>query len=189
MAAAKKAADVQDPAAFDFEAFLNGFEVDEETVTVFQINRTKEFTEAQAEADAALTWARIAEAEGDDDAQKKHAAEARKHANRAKRLRDEMDASAVKFRIRAIDPDTWREFVNRSMANKSLDLRHEQLAVQVVEPKLTADQWREFGKRIGAGRFLDIYTAALDLTERSVVLPDFSPSTSEVLGRKGSSQS
>lgn len=159
---------------FDFEAFVAGTQLARRTVYVYRVDNRDEILRLQADHD------RLPDASGDE----REATEnpRRALAARIAALREEMEASRQGFVIRTITPDELA-----TIQSDDTDV-YDQLAIQSVEPKLTAEQWRRVADVVGLAQWSVLVADANDLIRSKVAVPDFSPSVSMTLSPRASSQ-
>jgi predicted signal transduction protein with EAL and GGDEF domain len=161
---------------FDFEAFMAGTQLARGTVGFFRKDHRDEIGNLTARHDE------IAKAQAGDRESSK--SEHRKLADRIKALRAEMNASRVNMVVRTLDPDEYKAI----REDDAKDV-YDQLELQSVEPKLTADQWRALAKRIGYAQFAVLVEEASELVVSKVAVPDFSQSVLTTLNPPPSSPS
>jgi|GEM_PF-5832512 len=180
---------------FDFDDFVKSIKPSECTVRVYAIDHRSEIANLEAQ----LEVERQVESAGVRFGSKPKSAQL---AQRIKKLRDEMDKSAVDFRFKALHPDRVDHYVSAGERDRvdegedavaaeeaMRDSKYEQLAEQAVYPPLDKEQWKSMAETLGAPRFAALVSGATEHTLRSVTLPPFSPSTLEVLTRKDSDES
>jgi len=161
---------------FDFEAFISGTQLARGTVSFFKVDNRPEI--------ARLTKQHDAMPADDGDEREQSAPSPRKDlAAKIVALREEMEASRVEFTIRTLTPDELR-----TVMDAATEEPYDQLALQSVEPALTADQWRKLADRIGAAQFKVICDDANALILSKVAVPDFSRSVLETLSPPVSSE-
>lgn len=159
---------------FDFEAFISGAQLARRTVSAFKVDHRDAIRDLQQQHDALTA----------DDGRESSRSPRRELAERIKALRDEMETSRIEFTIRTLKPDELK----RVREDDSLDVE-DQLAMQSVEPALSAEQWRRVGEVVGAAQWAVLVSEANDLILSKVAVPDFSPNVSKTLSQRESSPS
>jgi len=171
---------------FDLDAWIDDAKLPERSETVY--GRADLYAEIRAlEADLQAAKAR----EGDDRLGDPNSPVA--IARRIQDTREQMAASALTFRFRALDRDTVRRIhADAPKVDGEPDADHiarEWVAAASVEPKLTAGQAQKLRDHIGEGQFALLWDAAFAATNDKRVSVPFSLSASAVLSRQDSSES
>lgn len=157
---------------FDFEEFISGSQLPRRTVDVYMADMSDEIQRLQDAHDAI-------DEDGDERLASKGAhAEI---AEQVKALIEQMEASKRSFVLRTLTPAEFKQLQDDDDLNIE-----DQLALQSVSPKLTAEQWTRVGEVIGAGQWASLVRDANDLVLKRVAVPDFSQSVLASLAVKGS---
>lgn len=161
--------------AFNFEDFISGAQLPRRTVSVYMADLSDEIRRLQVEHDQAL-----------DDADERVSSKgaSAEIAERIKALVEQMEASKRTFVLRTLTPAEFAKLQDDDDLGVT-----DQLALQSVEPALTAEQWERVGEVIGAGQWATLVRDANDLVLSRVAVPDFSQSVLASLALKGSSRS
>jgi hypothetical protein len=163
------------PQDFDFDAWLEGAERPERSVTVYQ--------KASLIADLDALEAKILAADDDEDDVYERgltqADPARKLRAEYQKLAKQFHDSALTIRVQGHDEDEKREIAK---ANKDLlpgELGYVILADAITSPKVTADQLKRLAKKVGEAQFNQIPAAYQKASsEIPVVSADFLPKSS-----------
>lgn len=150
---------------FDFEAFIAGSKLAEDTFELYLVNHGPAIARIQAEIEQATTGS-------GDDRESTVPADVTDLERQVKRLTAEMQKSRREITLRSVTPDELER-----IAGDSTDV-YDQLAIQSVKPALDRDQWKRLGAAAGAEQFADFIRKANALATLKVVVPDFSPTTS-----------
>ena len=161
---------------FDFEAFIKGTQLARRTVAVYRVDHRDEIERLQAEHD------RLPDESGDQREGSKGGPR-KALAERIVALRAEMDASRTEFVIRTLTPDEFKALSDDTMGV------YDQMAMQSVEPSLTAAQWQQVANAVGAAQWGALVKDANDLILSKVAVPDFSRSVSQTLNPPAPSES
>lgn len=108
----------------------------------------------------------------------------------ARELRDlkaEYDESAIELTLKALTRAEAKQIASMS-DDAGYDYLYDQLAVQVVEPSLTADQWRQMEPMLGIAQWETLVYSANELVDNLAVVPDFSPAILAALSMLESSE-
>lgn len=180
---------------FDFDAFIADIKPSECTVRVYAVDHRSEILNLEKQLDTE----RQVESAGVRFGAKPKSTQL---AQRVKKLRDEMDKSAIEFRFKALHPDRLDHYVSAaeiarvdegedavSADDAMRESKYEQLAEQAVYPPLDKEQWKATAEMLGAPRFAALVNAATQHTLESVTLPPFSPGTLATLAQKDSDES
>lgn len=162
---------------FDFDAFIAGTQLARGTVSFFKVDHRPEIARLTKRHNALP-------ADGGDDREQSATSPRKDLAAKIAALRAEMEASRVEFIIRTLSPDEFKKVSD----DESLEA-YDQLAMQSVEPALDRDQWKRLADRIGIAQWSEIVKDANALILSKVAVPDFSPSVSETLNPRASSES
>ena len=157
---------------FDFEAFISGARLAEDTFSLYFVDNGRKIAHLQEQIDAAK--------DGGDEREASTGNTADLEAQVAA-LVDEMSNSRREFTLRAVTPDELKR-----IGDDDTDV-YDQLATQSVKPVLTRDQWKRVGDAAGAKQFSTFVSKANALATNDVVMPDFSPSDSTSLDLRESS--
>ena len=157
-------------AVFDFDSFINETELPEASVTVYKRDLRARIADLEDELNTLPD-----DADADDRLSSK--CTARQIAEQIAETRQQMEASRVTFRLRALKAS---EFLELRKAGTAKDIA-DQLEVQAVEPRLTAEQWRQVGDAIGAAQWMAVAERANALCLEAGATPDFSRRASEIL--------
>lgn len=161
---------------FDFEAFIAGSHLAEDTFELYLVNHGPAIARIQAEIEQA-------KAGGGDDRESSVPADVTDLERQVARLTAEMEKSRREITLRSVTPDELER-----IAGDSTDV-YDQLAIQSVKPALDRDQWKRLGAAAGAQQFAEFVRKANALATLEVVVPDFSPSTSTTQDLRESSLS
>jgi len=148
---------------FDFEAFISGARLAEDTFSLYLVDNGRKIAHLQEQIDKARDSGDEREASTGNTADLEA---------QVATLVDEMGKSKREFTLRALTPDEWK-----TSGEPDLDA-YDQLAMQSVKPKLDRDQWKRVGAAAGARQFSTFMASANALAINDVVVPDFSPSNS-----------
>lgn len=162
---------------FDFDAFIAGTQLPRRTIEAYRIDNSDEIRRLQAEHDALPP-------ESDD----RESSGSARHdlAARIVELREGMEASRTEFVIRTLTPQEFRDFTTVDESDEDAIFR--QMALQSVEPKLTAEQWRRVSDAVGVGQWGSMVKDANELVLRRVAVPDFSRAVLRTLSPPESSE-
>lgn len=166
--------------AFDFEKFIAGMKPGTITVPIYAVDNRHAIAELQRLIEQA-------DSEPSEPTRLGVPSKVATLAKQAKKLRDEMEASATNFTFKSLTSDSQNRFIAREDSD-SLEAMCDQLAEQSVEPVLTSEQWQMVAAKIGAPQFNKLFNAATALTMSEVVTPDFSQATSEALNPRASDE-
>lgn len=161
---------------FDFDAFIAGTQLARGTVSFFKVDHRPEIARLTREHDALPV-------DGGDDREVSATSPRQELATRIKVLRTEMEDSRVSLTIRTLTPDEFRKVMDAETEEP-----YDQLALQSVEPVLTSEQWRKLADKIGTAQFKVICDDANALILSKVAVPDFSPTVSQTLSPRASSE-
>lgn len=159
---------------FDFEAFIAGAKLAEDTFDLYLVNHGPAIERLRAEIDKAT-------AGGGDDRESSVPAEVVDLEQQVARLTAEMQQSKREVTLRSVTPDEL-EFIAKPETSM-----YDQLAIQAVKPALTAEQWKRLGAAVGSQQFAEFLGKANELATLKVVVPDFSPTTSTSQDQRESS--
>ena len=163
---------------FDFDAFIAGTQLPRRTIEAYRVDNSDEIRRLQAEHDAMPPESDDREASGN----------ARYDlVSRIVALREAMEASRFEFVIRTLTPQEFRDFTTVDESDDDAIFR--QMALQSVEPKLTAEQWRKVSDAVGVGQWGAMVKDANELVLRRVAVPDFSRAVLQTLSPPVSSES
>ena len=149
---------------FDFEAFIAGARLAEDTFTLYLVDNGRQIERLKAEIDATKTVA--------DDREATVAADTTDLEQQVASLVAQMRESKREFTLRAVTPDELAK-----IGEPGTDI-YDQLAVQSVKPALNRDQWQRVGEVVGAQQFSAFVSQANALATSKVAVPDFSPNDS-----------
>jgi hypothetical protein len=155
-------------APFDFEAFISGAQLARGKVSFYLVDHSAEIEALRA------TKAPADERESGG-----------KDPSRLAELEAAMQASFREVEIRDLTPDEFKA-VREDGSETAV---YDQLALQSVNPPLTAKQWHATGEVIGFAQFKQVVDAATALVLSKVAVPDFSQNASTTRSRRPSSQS
>jgi len=158
---------------FDFEAFIAGAHLAEDTFPLYLVNHGPQIARLTAEIDAAKSPGDEREASTGNAAAELE--------QQVAGLIAEMEASKREVTLRSLTPDEWR-----TVAGEDTDV-YDQLAAQSVSPKLDHDQWQRLGAAVGATPFAEFVKKANALALSRAVVPDFSPTASTTPDQRESS--
>lgn len=161
---------------FDFEAFIAGTELAQMKTGFYRVDNRVRIVELTKQHDALP-------AATPDDRESTKGSPRQALAEQIAALRDEMESSRVELTLRALTMDEFK-----SVGDADDDV-YKQLAMQSVEPVLSAAQWKTLADRIGFAQFAQISKDANDLVLSKVAVPDFSRSVSQTLSPPTSSES
>lgn len=180
---------------FDFDAFIAGIKPSERKIVVYPVDNRSEIALLEQQIDAE---SQVESSSARFGSKPRSVTLAQK----VKKLREEMEKSALTFTFAPLHPDRVAHYVGGAEVDRVAEgegavsaedamreAKYEQLAEQSVEPKLTKDQWKIVAERLGAPRFADLVNGATEHTLMSVTLPPFSPSTLDALTPKDSDES
>lgn len=150
---------------FDFEAFIAGSHLAEDTFTMYLVDYGPQIARLDAQIDQAKS--------GPDD---RESSTASAEVADLERQRDvlvaKMEESRREFTLRACTPDELK-----LITSDETDV-YDQLAIQSVKPALDRDQWKRVGEAAGAIQFSEFVVKANALVTSKVVVPDFSQTSS-----------
>ena len=149
---------------FDFEAFIAGAKLAEDTFHLYLVDHGPAIARLQADVDKARAVADDREASVDGESVEKE--------REVERLIAEMEGSRRSFTLRALNTEEFKR-----TADDDTDV-FDQLAIQAVKPVLDRDQWKRISDVVGATQFGRFVAEANGLAMRQVVVPDFSPTVS-----------
>lgn len=158
---------------FDFEAFIAGAHLAEDTFPLYLVNHGPQIARLTAQIDAAKS-------PGDEREASTGSATADLEQQVAA-LIAQMEASKREVTLRSLTPDEWR-----TVAGDDTDV-YDQLAAQSVNPPLDRDQWQRLGAAVGATPFAEFVAKANALALSRAVVPDFSPTASTSQDQRESS--
>ena len=150
---------------FDFEAFIAGAHLAEDTFPLYLVNHGPQIARLTEQIDAA-------KGRGDEREASTDNATAELEVQVAD-LIAQMEKSKREVTLRTLTPDEWKTV----SSDDATDV-YDQLAMQSVKPKLDRDQWQRLGAAAGASQFAEFLGKANALALSRVVVPDFSPSNS-----------
>lgn len=175
-------------AAFDFEAFITGTDLQRDSATVYRVDRSQEIARLQAEHDAIPAGTSTAGDERESDAGT-ISSDRVQIAEQIAALRDEMAASRVEFEFRDLTPDELKQCLDAAQAGD--DDMYLQVSLQSSSHggwkspnELTAEQWRKVANAVGTSQWNVIMACANGLINKRVAVPDFSPSVSKTLAQR-----
>ena len=122
---------------FDFEAFISGARLAEDTFSLYLVDNGRKVAALQAELDQASV-------DSGDERESSTGSDTADIEARIAALVDEMGKSRREFTLRAVTPDELKR-----IGDPDTDI-YDQLATQSVEPKLNRDQWQRLGSAAGA---------------------------------------
>lgn len=149
---------------FDFEAFIAGAHLAEDTFPLYLVNHGPQIARLTARIDAAKS-------PGDE----REASTGSATADLERQVADliaEMEASKREVTLRSLTPDEFK-----ALSGDDTDI-YDQLSMQSVAPVLDCDQWQRLGAAIGAAPFMEFQSKANALALSRAVVPDFSPTAS-----------
>jgi hypothetical protein len=149
---------------FDFEAFISGAKLAEDTFDLYLVNNGPAIARLEAQIEQASA--------GGDDRESSVPADVTALQQQIDALKAAMEKSRREFTLRTVTPDELEK-----IAGEDTDV-YDQLAIQSVKPVLDRDQWKRVGAAAGATQFGAFVRKANGLATLEVVVPDFSPSTS-----------
>jgi hypothetical protein len=150
---------------FDFEAFIAGSKLAEDTFALYLVNHGPAIERLRAEIEDV-------KAGGSDDREASASADVAALEQQVARLSAEMQKSRREVTLRSVTPDELEQ-----IASDKTDV-YDQLAIQSVNPVLNRDQWKRLGAAVGAEQFGEFIRKANALATLKVVVPDFSPTIS-----------
>lgn len=150
---------------FDFEAFISGAKLAEDTFDLYLVNNGPAIARLEAQIERARDG-------GDDDRESSVPADVTALEQQVAALKAAMEKSKRELTLRAVDSDELE-----IIAGDGTDV-YDQLAIQSVNPVLNREQWKRLGKAAGAAQFGAFVRKANALATLEVVVPDFSQSTS-----------
>jgi len=145
---------------FDFEAFISGAKLAEDTFDLYLVNNGPAIDRLEAQIKQADT--------GADDRESSVPADVTALKQQVAALKAAMEKSRGSFTLRAIGYDELD-----ALAGTETDI-YDQLAAQSVDPVLDRDQWKRLGSVAGAQQFSEFVQKANALATLKVVVPDFS---------------
>lgn len=160
---------------FDFEAFIAGSKLAEDTFDLYLVNHGPAIARLQAQIDQAKS--------SGDDRESTVSPDVSHLEQQITRLTAEMHKSRREVTLRALTPDE----IDRT-AKPEVDV-YDQLAIQSVKPVLDRDQWKRLGAAAGATQFAGLIQKANALATLEMVVPDFSPNASTTPDQRESSPS
>lgn len=160
---------------FDFEAFIAGSKLAEDTFTLYLVNHGPAIARLQAQIEQAKS--------SGDDRESTVPADVSHLERQIERLTAEMQKSKREVTLRAVTPDEY-EFITSDKSDV-----YDQLAIQSVKPVLDHDQWKRLGAAAGVQQFGSFMRKANALATSEVVVPDFSPNASTTQDQRESSLS
>ena len=160
---------------FDFEAFIAGSKLAEDTFTLYLVNHGPAIARLQSQIDQAKS--------SGDDRESTVSPDVSHLEEQIVRLTAEMQKSKREVTLRALTPDE----LDRT-AKPEVDV-YDQLAIQSVKPVLDREQWKRLGAAAGARQFSELIQKANRIATSEVVVPDFSPSVSTTPDQRESSLS
>jgi hypothetical protein len=149
---------------FDFEAFIAGAHLAEDTFALYLVNHGPQIARLQEQIAAAS-------APGDEREASTDSASADLE-QQVETLIAQMEESKREVTLRTLTPDELRD-----LSGEETDV-YDQLATQSVSPRLDRDQWQRLGAAVGATPFAEFVTKANALAVSRAVVPDFSPTIS-----------
>lgn len=160
---------------FDFEAFIAGSKLAEDTFTLYLVNHGPAIARLQAQIDQAKS--------SGDDRESTVSPDVSHLEQQIARLTAEMHKSKREVTLRTVTPDELQH-----IGTDKTDI-YDQLEIQSVKPALDRDQWKRLGAAVGAEQFADFIRKANALATLKMVVPDFSPSASTTPDQRESSLS
>jgi hypothetical protein len=145
---------------FDFEAFISGAKLAEDTFDLYLVNNGPAIDRLEAKIKQADT--------GADDRESSVPADVTALKQQVAALKAAMEKSKREFTLRSVTPDELEQ-----IAGDGTDV-YDQLAIQSVKPALDRDQWKRVGAAAGAQQFSAFVRKANALATLEVVVPDFS---------------
>ena len=145
---------------FDFEAFISGAKLAEDTFDLYLVNNGPAIDRLEAQIKQADT--------GADDRESSVPADVTALRQQVATLKAAMEKSKREFTLRSVTPDELEQ-----IAGDGTDV-YDQLAIQSVKPALDKDQWKRVGAAAGAQQFSAFVRKANALATLEVVVPDFS---------------
>ena len=167
-------------ATFDFEEWLSDAALPEATV---RVNKYGHLAAQLADLEVAHTAARREDAKDVRLSSKSGAAYP--IAQEIEQVRAQMESGWLTIRLRGM---TQSE-IARATKVKGEDQVVRQIAMQVIEPKMTEAQVKALRDKIGVGQFTAIVNAAGEVAFGEVHTPDFSAGVSATLATGASSRS
>lgn len=167
-------------AAFDIEDWLSDAHLPETTV---RVSKYGHLAAELADLEAAHTAAKREDAS--DVRLSSKGGAAYPIAQRIEQVRKQMESGWLSIRLRGM---TQAEIARATKA-KGEDQVIRQIAMQIVEPKMTEAQVKALRDKIGVGQFTAIVNAAGEVAFGEVRTPDFSAAVSATLATAGSSKS
>jgi hypothetical protein len=158
---------------FDFEAFISGAKLAEDTFDLYLVNNGPAIARLEARIERAGAGAADREASVPTDVAALE--------QQLAKLKAAMEASKREFTLRSVTPDELEK-----ISDPKVDV-YDQLAIQSVKPALDRDQWKRVGAAAGASQFGAFMRKANALATLEVVVPDFSQPTSTNLDQRESS--
>lgn len=146
---------------FDFESFISGAKLAEDTFPLYLVNHGPAIERLRAEIEQAKSA-------GADDREASVTADVTALEQQAARLIAEMHKSRRDLTLRSLGYDELDQIGDV----------YDQLAVQSVKPVLDRDQWKRLAAAAGAQQFSEFIRKANALATLQVVVPDFSPTIS-----------
>lgn len=145
---------------FDFEAFISGAKLAEDTFDLYLVNNGPAIARLEAQIQQANP--------GADDREGSVAEDVTALQQQLAALKAAMERSKRSLTLRAVDSDELE-----LIAGEGTDV-YDQLAIQSVKPVLNREQWKRLGKAAGAAQFGAFVRKANALATLEVVVPDFS---------------
>ena len=151
--------------SFDFEAFIAGSKLAEDTFDLYLVNHGPAIARLKAQIEQATTGT-------GNDREASVSADVTDLEQQVARLTAQMQQSKREVTLRSVTPDELEK-----IAGPDTDV-YDQLAIQAVNPPLDREQWKRLGAAAGAEQFSDFIRKANALATLKVVVPDFSRTTS-----------
>jgi hypothetical protein len=160
---------------FDFEAFIAGSKLAEDTFTLYLVNHGPAIARLQAQIEQAKS--------SGDDRESTVSPDVSHLEQQIARLTAEMHKSKREVTLRQLNYDEID-----MVTSPDTDV-YDQLAAQAVNPPLDREQWKRLAVAVGATHFGQFVGKANALATSGVVVPDFSPNASTTPDQRESSPS
>lgn len=177
----------QDTNGFDFDAWLAGATRAQRTVTIYAHNALQADLAALEEErqhilDSAQTAGSWADPDGGDP-------DTTDVDDRIKKVRADLEASGLRFRLQTLDPDIGDEIDRKYRAPKDADDDERatmlvkqlvaQVAAQIIEPRRFTDaEVEKLRRAIGEPEFMKLVNTAAELRSNQAASDPFSPVSS-----------
>ena len=177
------AADLQDTTGFDFDAWLTGATRAQRTVTIYAHNALQaDLAELEAERERIIDTAQENTSWGAPDGDDPDTTDVDA---RIKKVRDELAASGLRFRLQTLDPDISDEIDRKYRAPKDADDDEKtgllvrqlvaQVAAQIIEPRrFTEDEIEKLRRAVGEPEFMKLVHTAAELRSNQAASDPFS---------------